>query len=89
MDNKQIFEMADELKSAKEYKKDLEAQVKEVNAWIDELDKALSDAMAESELHELCEAPADQGQKALPDRDKDFPEEGDQLGGHCLFAGGV
>ena len=28
MDNKQIFEMADELKSAKEYKKDLEAQVR-------------------------------------------------------------
>ena len=103
--------MADELKSAKEYKKDLEAQVKEVNARIEELDRALSDAMAESELekftrngstfylnnrlfaspraerkeemfHKLCEAPADQGQKALPDRDKDFPEEGDQLGGH-------
>ena len=46
MDNKQIFEMADELKSAKEYKKDLEAQVKEVNARIEELDRALSDAIA-------------------------------------------
>ena len=53
MDNKQIFEMADELKSAKEYKKDLEAQVKEVNARIEELDRALSDAMAESELEKF------------------------------------
>ena len=47
MDNKQIFELADELKSAKDLKKDLEAQVKDVNARIDELDKALSDAMLE------------------------------------------
>ena len=46
MDNKQIFEMADELKAAKEHKKDLEAQVKEVNARLEELDRALSDAMA-------------------------------------------
>ena len=53
MDNKQIFEMADELKAAKEQKKDLEAQVKEVNARIDELDRALSDAMAESELEKF------------------------------------
>ena len=53
MDNKQIFELADELKSAKEQKKDLEAQVKDVNARIDELDKALSDAMAESELEKF------------------------------------
>ena len=53
MDNKQIFEMADELKAAKEHKKDLEAQVKDVNARIDELDKALSDAMAESELEKF------------------------------------
>lgn len=45
--------MADELKSAKEYKKDLEAQVKEVNARIEELDRALSDAMAESELEKF------------------------------------
>ena len=53
MDNKQIFELADELKSAKDLKKDLEAQVKDVNARIDELDKALSDAMAESELEKF------------------------------------
>ncbi len=45
--------MADELKSAKEHKKALESQVKEVNARIEELDKALSDAMAESELEKF------------------------------------
>lgn len=50
MDNTQIFELADKLKSAKEEKKSLDAQVKEVNATIDELDKELSDAMAEAEL---------------------------------------
>ena len=53
MDNREIFTMADELKSAKDLKKDLEAQVKEVNARIEELDKALSDAMAESELEKF------------------------------------
>ena len=50
MENSKIFQMADELKAAKERKKDLEAQVKEVNAKIDELDKELSDAMADQEL---------------------------------------
>ncbi len=50
MDNTQIFELADKLKSAKEKKKSLDAQIKEVNATIDELDKELSDAMAEAEL---------------------------------------
>ena len=53
MENTQIFELADALKSAKEQKKDLESQVKDVNARIDELDKALSDAMAESELEKF------------------------------------
>ena len=53
MDIKQIFEMADELKAAKEHKKDLEAQVKDVNARIDDLHKALSAAKAESELEKF------------------------------------
>ena len=53
MDNNQIFMMADELKSAKALKKELEAQVKKVNAQIDELDRALSDAMAEAELEKF------------------------------------
>ena len=50
MTNQEIFEMADKLKAAKDRKKELDAQVKEVTAEIDELDLALSDAMAEAEL---------------------------------------
>lgn len=50
MENAQIFEMADRLKAAKELKKDLDAQVKAVNAEIEQLDRDLSDAMAEQEL---------------------------------------
>ena len=46
----EIFEMADRLKAAKEHKKELDAQVKEVNAEIEQLDLALSDAMAEQEV---------------------------------------
>ena len=55
MDNKQIFEMADELKAAKEHKKDLEAQVKDVNARIDELlakEEVYSDLQKVTELTE-------------------------------------
>ena len=50
MDNAQIFELADQLKAAKEQKKELDAQVKDLGAEIERLDLALSDAMAESEL---------------------------------------
>ena len=50
MENAQIFEMADRLKAAKELKKDLDAQVKAVNAEIEQLDHDLSDAMAEQDL---------------------------------------
>ena len=50
MDNTQIFELADQLKAAKEQKKELDAQVKDLGAEIERLDLALSDAMAESEL---------------------------------------
>lgn len=53
MENTQIFALADELKSAKEKKKELEDRVKETNARIEELDHALSDAMAESELEKF------------------------------------
>ena len=48
MDNK-IFDLADQLKAAKDKKKDLDAQIKEVTAAIEQLDLALSDAMAEAE----------------------------------------
>ena len=47
MENAQIFEMADRLKAAKELKKDLDAQLKAVNAEIEQIDHDLSDAMAE------------------------------------------
>lgn len=46
---KEIFALADRLKEKKQVKKDLENQVKEVNAEIEELDRQLSDAMAEAE----------------------------------------
>ena len=45
--NNEIFEMADRLKAAKDRKKELDAMVKEVSAEIEQLDLALSDAMAE------------------------------------------
>lgn len=50
MENKKIFEMADRLKQLKEEKKDLDTQMKEVNAEIGELDGQLSDAMAAEEV---------------------------------------
>ena len=50
MENTQIFEMADRLKSLQEQKKDLEAQTKALAAEIAELDEQLSDAMSEAEL---------------------------------------
>lgn len=48
MDNR-IFELADQLKAAKDKKKELDAQSKEIGAKIEELDLALSDAMAEAD----------------------------------------
>ena len=50
MENTQIFEMADRLKTLQEQKKDLEAQTKALGAVIAELDEQLSDAMTEAEL---------------------------------------
>ena len=50
MEDRQIMELADQLKAAKERKSKLEEQTKAVNAEIDRLDLALSDAMAEAEL---------------------------------------
>ena len=49
MENTQIFELADALKAAKEKKKELDVQSKEVGAEIERLDLALSDAMADAE----------------------------------------
>lgn len=50
MENTQIFEMADRLKTLQEQKKDLETQAKTLGAEIAELDEQLSDAMTEAEL---------------------------------------
>lgn len=50
MENVQIFEMADRLKTLQEQKKDLEAQAKALGAEIAKLDERLSDAMTEAEI---------------------------------------
>lgn len=47
--NNAIFELADRLKSAKETKKELELQVKELTAQIEQMDQELSQAMTEAE----------------------------------------
>jgi len=48
--NNEIFEMADRLKDARDRKAELKEQLKAAEAEINELDLALSDAMAESEV---------------------------------------
>ena len=48
MDNR-IFALADELKSARDRKKELEAQVKALSAQVEQLDQELSEAMTEAE----------------------------------------
>ena len=50
MEKSVIFEMADKLKSLKKQKKDLEDSVKAIGSEIEELDRQLSDAMAETQL---------------------------------------
>lgn len=54
MESKEIFELADRLKSCKDRKKELETETKALNVEIEELDKQLSDAMAESELERFA-----------------------------------
>ena len=53
MEPNTLFDLADELKAAKDEKKALDAQVKEVNARIETLDKELSDAMANVECEKF------------------------------------
>jgi hypothetical protein len=50
MDNEKMFDLADELKKLRDLKADLEAQVKETNAKIDDTDYRLSEVMAEGEV---------------------------------------
>lgn len=49
MENKELFELADQLKAAKDRKKKLDALTKENNAEIERLDLTLSEGMAEVE----------------------------------------
>ena len=49
MENKELFELADQLKAAKDRKKELDALTKENNAEIERLDLALSEGMTEAE----------------------------------------
>lgn len=56
MENSTMFELADELKRLRDLKADLEAQVKDVNAQIDETDYRLSELMAETETQNFTRA---------------------------------
>lgn len=49
MDSEKMFELADTLKNLRDLKQDLEKQVKDVNAQIDDTDYQLSELMAETE----------------------------------------
>ncbi len=48
--NESMFEVADRLKQAKDRKKELEAEEKENNALIEELNRELSDQMTEAQV---------------------------------------
>jgi predicted nuclease with TOPRIM domain len=56
MDNNTMFELADELKRLRDLKADLEAQVKDVAAQIDDTDYRLSELMAETETQNFTRA---------------------------------
>ena len=48
--NESLFELADQLKAAKDRKKELDSQTKANNALIDDLDRQLSEAMTKQEV---------------------------------------
>ena len=56
MDNNKMFELADELKRLRDLKADLEQQVKDTAAQIDETDYRLSELMAETETQNFTRA---------------------------------
>jgi len=56
MNNDRMFELADELKSLRDLKSDLEKQVKDVTAKINETDYRLSEIMAETETQNFTRA---------------------------------
>ena len=55
-DPNQMFQLADRLKDLRDEKKDLEQQIKAINAQLDETDFALAGAMAESETQNFTRA---------------------------------
>ena len=56
MDNEKMFELAEKLKSLRDEKSEAEAELKEINAQIDETDYRLSELMAESETQNFTRA---------------------------------
>ena len=56
MINDKMFELADDLKRLRDFKADLEQQVKDVTARIDETDYRLSELMAETETQNFTRA---------------------------------
>ncbi len=56
MDNNRLFELADELKSLRDRKDALEAELKQVNTDIDNVDYHLSTLMAETETQNFTRA---------------------------------
>ena len=56
MANDKMFELADELKRLRDLKSDLEEQIKDVNARIEETDYRLSELMAETETQNFTRA---------------------------------
>ena len=56
MEGNTMFELADELKRLRDLKSDLEAQVKDVTAQIDDTDYRLSELMAETETQNFTRA---------------------------------
>ena len=56
MDNEKMFELAEKLKSLRDEKAEAEAELKEINAQIDETDYRLSELMAESETQNFTRA---------------------------------
>ena len=56
MEQNTMFTLADELKTLRDIKSDLEEQLKEVNSKIDETDYRLSELMAETETQNFTRA---------------------------------
>ena len=56
MDTERIFELADELKALRDRKQALEAELKQLNADIDNVDWHLSNLMAETETQNFTRA---------------------------------